>query len=109
MTGDRPRAAILAVDGGNSKTDVALVAADGTLLAALRGPTTSHQQVGLETGADRLASLVAEVHRILMRGGVFLYPLDLKDPATPARLLLPRLPRQGSTANPRRYGGGQTR
>jgi N-acetylglucosamine kinase-like BadF-type ATPase len=57
----RPRpAAILAVDGGNSKTDVALVAADGSLLAALRGPTTSHQQVGLEAGADRLAALIAE-------------------------------------------------
>jgi len=35
--GDR-RPAVLAVDGGNSKTDVALVAADGTLLASARGP-----------------------------------------------------------------------
>ena len=60
MSADLGRAAILAVDGGNSKTDVALVAADGRLLAALRGPTTSHQQVGLETGADRLAGLVTE-------------------------------------------------
>jgi N-acetylglucosamine kinase-like BadF-type ATPase len=32
------RAAVLAIDGGNSKTDVALVAADGTLLGAGRGP-----------------------------------------------------------------------
>jgi len=31
-------AAVLAVDGGNSKTDAALVAADGTVLAATRGP-----------------------------------------------------------------------
>jgi N-acetylglucosamine kinase-like BadF-type ATPase len=30
--------AVLAIDGGNSKTDVALVAGDGTLLAAARGP-----------------------------------------------------------------------
>jgi len=51
--------AILAVDGGNSKTDVALVARDGRLLSAVRGPTTSHQQVGLEVGVDRLAGLVA--------------------------------------------------
>src|SRR5512146_2816874 len=58
VTVDRAGPAILAVDGGNSKTDVALVAADGRLLAALRGPTTSHQQVGLEIGADRLAGLV---------------------------------------------------
>ena len=32
------QAAVLAIDGGNSKTDVALVAADGTLLACARGP-----------------------------------------------------------------------
>ncbi len=30
--------AVLAIDGGNSKTDVALVAADGTLLVSARGP-----------------------------------------------------------------------
>ena len=28
-----------------------------------------------------IASLVAEAHRILMRGGVFMYPRDSKDPA----------------------------
>ena len=60
MSRKNQRAAILAVDGGNSKTDVALVAGDGTLLAALRGPTTSHQQVGLIPGADRMAELVDE-------------------------------------------------
>jgi N-acetylglucosamine kinase-like BadF-type ATPase len=53
-------AAVLAVDGGNSKTDVALVAADGTLLAAVRGPTTSHQAVGLEPGIQRLVDLVEQ-------------------------------------------------
>jgi fructose-1,6-bisphosphatase I/sedoheptulose-1,7-bisphosphatase len=35
-----------------------------------------------------LASLVAEVHRILMRGGVFLYPRDVKDLRKPGRLRL---------------------
>lgn len=35
-----------------------------------------------------VASMVAEVHRILMRGGVFLYPRDSKDPAKPGRLRL---------------------
>jgi len=35
-----------------------------------------------------IASLVAEVHRILMRGGLFMYPKDTKDPATPGRLRL---------------------
>ncbi|MGZ8226073.1 MAG: class 1 fructose-bisphosphatase [Methylococcaceae bacterium] len=33
-----------------------------------------------------IASLVAEVYRILTRGGVFLYPLDLRDPAKPGKL-----------------------
>ncbi|MGJ7507455.1 class 1 fructose-bisphosphatase [Variovorax sp. GT1P44] len=35
-----------------------------------------------------IASMVAEVHRILMRGGVFLYPRDSKDPARLGRLRL---------------------
>jgi N-acetylglucosamine kinase-like BadF-type ATPase len=52
---------VLAVDGGNSKTDVAIVAEDGRLLAAARGPTSSHQAVGLERGMERMAGLVAEV------------------------------------------------
>ena len=35
-----------------------------------------------------IASLVAETHRILTRGGVFLYPRDSKDPHQPGRLRL---------------------
>ena len=35
-----------------------------------------------------IASLVAETHRILMRGGVFLYPRDARDPHKPGRLRL---------------------
>ena len=52
---------ILAVDGGNSKTDLAIVDADGRLLAAMRGPTTSHQRIGFEPGIERLAGLVTEL------------------------------------------------
>jgi N-acetylglucosamine kinase-like BadF-type ATPase len=52
---------ILAVDGGNSKTDVALCSSGGELLAAVRGPTTSHQAVGLEPGLDRLSGLLGRV------------------------------------------------
>jgi N-acetylglucosamine kinase-like BadF-type ATPase len=52
---------VLAVDGGNSKTDVALVAEDGRLLGAIRGPTTSHQAVGLEEGMARLERLAGQV------------------------------------------------
>jgi fructose-1,6-bisphosphatase I / sedoheptulose-1,7-bisphosphatase len=35
-----------------------------------------------------IASLVAEVHRILLRGGLFMYPKDSKDPASAGRLRL---------------------
>ena len=35
-----------------------------------------------------IASLVAETHRILMRGGVFMYPRDRKDLTKPGRLRL---------------------
>jgi N-acetylglucosamine kinase-like BadF-type ATPase len=57
------KAAVLAVDGGNSKADVALVGAGGELLGAVRGPTVSHQAVGIEAGMDRLADLVRETAR----------------------------------------------
>ena len=35
-----------------------------------------------------IASMVAEAHRILMRGGIFMYPRDTKDPSKPGRLRL---------------------
>jgi fructose-1,6-bisphosphatase I / sedoheptulose-1,7-bisphosphatase len=35
-----------------------------------------------------IASMVAEIHRILMRGGIFMYPKDTKDPSKPGRLRL---------------------
>ena len=35
-----------------------------------------------------IASMVAEAHRILVRGGVFLYPRDTKDASRPGRLRL---------------------
>lgn len=35
-----------------------------------------------------VASMVAEVFRILIRGGIFMYPYDLKDPSKPGRLRL---------------------
>ena len=39
---------MLAIDGGNSKTDAALVAADGTLLASARGPGINAHEAGIE-------------------------------------------------------------
>jgi fructose-1,6-bisphosphatase I len=35
-----------------------------------------------------VASMVADVHRILTRGGIFIYPKDLKDPSKPGKLRL---------------------
>jgi fructose-1,6-bisphosphatase len=35
-----------------------------------------------------IASLVAEVHRILVRGGLFMYPRDAREPGRPGRLRL---------------------
>jgi N-acetylglucosamine kinase-like BadF-type ATPase len=49
---------LLAADVGNSKTDLALLRADGMLLAAVRGPTASHQAVGPEAATEALAALV---------------------------------------------------
>jgi N-acetylglucosamine kinase-like BadF-type ATPase len=54
------------VDGGNSKVDLALVDAQGRLLAAGRGPTVSHQAVALDVAMARLNglanSVAAEAH-----------------------------------------------
>jgi fructose-1,6-bisphosphatase I len=35
-----------------------------------------------------IASMVADVHRILNRGGVFMYPADMRDPSQPGKLRL---------------------
>ena len=52
---------VLAIDGGNSKTDVALVAEDGSLLAYARGPQSSPHHLGLEGCLAVLQQLVDEV------------------------------------------------
>jgi fructose-1,6-bisphosphatase I len=35
-----------------------------------------------------IASMVADVHRVLSRGGVFMYPWDQRDPQKPGKLRL---------------------
>jgi N-acetylglucosamine kinase-like BadF-type ATPase len=50
--------AVLAIDGGNSKTDVALVANDGRLLRAARGPGMP-RNVSVHTVVGRLQKLIA--------------------------------------------------
>jgi fructose-1,6-bisphosphatase I/sedoheptulose-1,7-bisphosphatase len=41
---------------------------------------------GVDFNMRWTASLVAEVHRILVRGGVFMYPRDTREPRRPGRL-----------------------
>ena len=55
-----PAVAVLAVDGGNSKTDVALIALDGALLGRATGPGSNAQQAGLDQAFKVLDELVAE-------------------------------------------------
>jgi N-acetylglucosamine kinase-like BadF-type ATPase len=57
------RAAVLAVDGGNSKTDVALVEADGSVLSLVRGPLSSPQHLGVEGAVGVVEGLLAEALR----------------------------------------------
>jgi len=77
MTIEAARVIVLAVDGGNSKTDLALVAEDGSLIAHARGPLSSPHQLGLEGCIDVLQRLVdeagldgrrAEVAQVLLAG-----------------------------------------
>jgi N-acetylglucosamine kinase-like BadF-type ATPase len=56
-------AAVLAIDGGNSKTDVALIGPDGSLLAGARGPGTSVDDRRFETSLVVLDDLVSAVAR----------------------------------------------
>ena len=94
--------AIMAVDGGNSKADIALVGADGEVLGAARGPGASHQGLGLAGAMDALDSLIAAgcrdagidpTNRPLAAVGVWcLAGLDL--PADDA-MLAPEIARRG--------------
>ena len=51
---------MLAIDGGNSKTDVALVASDGALLAAARGPGINAHVAGIDETMLILAAVVRQ-------------------------------------------------
>jgi N-acetylglucosamine kinase-like BadF-type ATPase len=52
------RAAVLAIDAGNSKTDVALVTEDGTVRGRARGGSFRPDRVGAETAVAGLVPLV---------------------------------------------------
>ncbi|MFJ8308266.1 MULTISPECIES: N-acetylglucosamine kinase [unclassified Streptomyces] len=53
---------VLAIDAGNSKTDVAIVGADGTVLGAARGGGFRPPSVGVEVAVHMLATTVEEAH-----------------------------------------------
>jgi N-acetylglucosamine kinase-like BadF-type ATPase len=100
-----PGFAILAVDGGNSKTDVAMVGAGGEVLGAARGPGASHQALGVQGTMVALEALIAAacadaggvdtVDRPLAEVGVWcLAGLDL--PADDA-MVAPEIARRGWT------------
>jgi N-acetylglucosamine kinase-like BadF-type ATPase len=55
--------AVLAIDGGNSKTEVALVAADGSLLVQVRGGLSNPQVIGMEAALEELSELVQAAAR----------------------------------------------
>ena len=59
MSGALP--AVIAVDGGNSKSDLALVAGDGTLLASARGPGITKPDLAATLGL--LTSLIDQAQR----------------------------------------------
>jgi N-acetylglucosamine kinase-like BadF-type ATPase len=56
-------AAVLAVDGGNSKTDLALVSIDGAVLALVRGPQSSPQHLGVDGSLAVLERLLDDAER----------------------------------------------
>src|SRR5439155_1023042 len=51
---------VLAIDGGNSKTDLALVRADGGLLSLVRGAQSSPHHLGLDGSLAVLSELLAQ-------------------------------------------------
>lgn len=53
---------VLAIDAGNSKTDVALIGADGTVLGTARGGGFRPPSVGVEVAMRMLATTVEEAH-----------------------------------------------
>jgi N-acetylglucosamine kinase-like BadF-type ATPase len=58
---------VLAVDGGNSKTHLALVAADGHVVSLVRGPLTSPHHIGVDGCLDVLEGLLEEA---VAKGGL---------------------------------------
>jgi N-acetylglucosamine kinase-like BadF-type ATPase len=63
---------VLAVDGGNSKTNLALVSSDGEVLGVARGPLSSPHHLGLDGCVAVLERLLAEAGGLTADVGVLL-------------------------------------
>ena len=61
--------AVLAFDGGSTKTDAVLVSSDGALLGRTRVGPSNHQLVGLEGAIEALSEAVAAVSEDARRSG----------------------------------------
>ena len=70
---------MLAVDGGGSKTDAALVRRDGTVLGFARGPLSHPHHIGVEASADVIDGLAAEVGAPADLAVLLLAGLDFPD------------------------------
>ncbi|WP_410578077.1 N-acetylglucosamine kinase [Amycolatopsis sp. lyj-108] len=57
------RDVVVAIDGGNSKTDVLIVSRDGRVLGQSRGPGASPQNIGVDGSVQALEKLVLEALR----------------------------------------------
>jgi N-acetylglucosamine kinase-like BadF-type ATPase len=70
---------LLAVDGGNAKTDLALLSAEGEVLALVRGPGSSPHEHGLDGALDRIGALLGEALAIAGLDGVAHAELAIAD------------------------------
>lgn len=70
---------MLAVDGGGSKTDAALVQEDGALLGFARGPLSHPHHIGVEASADAIDALAAQVGAPADLAVLLLAGLDFPD------------------------------
>jgi N-acetylglucosamine kinase-like BadF-type ATPase len=101
------RPLVLAIDGGNWKTDLALVRADGKVLALVRGPQSSPHHLGLagslsvlgdllaraldEAGLPNADGPVAEVGQLLLAGVDFPSEVEEMRAAASSRRLAARI------------------
>jgi N-acetylglucosamine kinase-like BadF-type ATPase len=105
------RSVVLAVDGGNSKTDVALLDSRGSVLAAVRGPGSSPHMLGVNGSMQLLDDLIVracdharirgEVRQIAEFGAWFMAGADLPAEERALRGAIDQLGRtsQNSVAN----------